>query len=104
MNKATYEIKLAKTVVTDANTVGEAKAAQRLKRALERFWKTAAIDYIRVHEGIDLAEEERNWKENRFIFNLKPTGNVTIEVWLCDDYFPPVLGAKYVIQKKNLLK
>ena len=104
MDKATYITKLAATVITDNNTVGEAKKAARDKKALERFWKKAALAYVLETEGIDLAAEEVNWKMNRFDFNLKPTGTVKIEVYICDDRVAPKYSNSYIIPKRFLLK
>jgi hypothetical protein len=102
MNKETYQEKLAATVMTDANTLGEAKEAQKIKNALTRFWKKAALAKIHKDTGRDLMAERVHWKDVRFNFDLKPTGKVTVEQWLCDDYAPPVLGERFVIPKKDL--
>lgn len=46
MKKETYLQKLATTVITDENTVGEAKAAKRTEAELKRFWKKAALEFV----------------------------------------------------------
>ena len=103
MLKATYINKLAATVITDDNTVGEAKKAARDKKALERFWKKAALDYVLEAEGVDLAAGEVNWQMNTFDFNLKPTGTVTIKVYACDDRVAPKYTKSYIVPKRFLL-
>ena len=103
MKKETYTTKLAATVMTDANTLGEAKEAKKLENTLKRFWKNAAIKHIKATTGRDL-NEKWNWKDVRFDFNLKPNGSIKIEVWAEDDRFPAVFEERFTVAKKDLLK
>jgi len=104
MKKETYLTKLAATVLTNANTLGEAKEARKIEATLNRFWKKAALANIQKNTGRDLLEEEANWKNVRYAFNLKATGNIVVELWLCDEFQPAVFGERFVVAKKDLLK
>ena len=104
MKKETYLTKLAATVVTDANTLGEAKEARKVETALIRFWKKAALANIQENTGRDLLAERANWKTVRYAFNIKATGNVVVELWQSDEFRPAVFGERFVVAKKDLLK
>ena len=78
MKKKTYLKKLATTVITDDNTVGEAKAAKKTEAELKRFWKKAALADIKKTDARNLLDSP--WVKLEFDFNLKPIGSVTVKV------------------------
>lgn len=109
MKKETYLQKLATTVITDENTVGEAKAAKRTEAELKRFWKKAALEFVRQNETEADPIIENPWIQVNIEFNLKPTGSVTVR--LLDlaarplPYPPFYQEVKhYTVLKRNLFK
>ena len=104
MNKETYLNKLATTVMTDANTLGEAKEAKKVENALIRFWKKAALASIKKETGRDLIAEQVHWRRVHFNVDLKATGNVVVELWFCDDYLQETFGERFTIAKKVLFR
>lgn len=107
MKKETYLNKLATTVITDENTVGEAKAAKRTEAELKRFWKKAALEFVRQNETEPLLDNP--WIGVDFDFNLKATGSVTIKLLDLDSRpvpYPPFHQEvkRYTIPKRSILK
>jgi hypothetical protein len=107
MKKETYLRKLEAMVITDENTVAEAKTAQRVKTELKRFWKKAALEYVRKNQqpgdpNLDLPNMETD-----IHFDLKPNGLVIVNVLdMYSEYvpYPPYrrVEKKYSVPKKNL--
>lgn len=109
MKKETYLQKLATTVITDENTVGEAKAAKRTEAELKRFWKKAALEFVRQNETEANHLIDNPWIEVNFEFNLKPTGSVTVRLLDLASRplpYPPFHQEtkRYTVPKRSLLK
>lgn len=109
MKKETYLAKLAATVITDENTVGEAKAAKRTEAELKRFWKKAALEFVRKNETEADHLIDNPWIGVDIEFNLKPTGSVTVKLLdLATPRFPypPFYQEvkRYTVLKRNLFK
>lgn len=109
MKKETYLQKLATTVITDENTVGEAKVAKKTEAELKRFWKKAALDFVRQNETETEHLIDNPWIGVDIDFNLKATGSVTVKLLdLAAQRFsyPPFYREvnQYVIPKRNLFK
>lgn len=102
MNKEKYEAKLAATVITDDNTIGEAKAAKKVENELKRFWKKEAIAFILKTEGKDLMAP--NWTTIAWDFDLKPGGTIRIIETPYTEFRQGTGGTKYRILKRNLFK
>jgi hypothetical protein len=103
MKKTTYLEKLATTVITDENTVGEAKAAKRTETELKRFWRKAALEFVRENEqGADTLIDAP-WIKVKMEYNLKPTGSVIVKLLDVDAraVFPPE-AKRYTIPKRTL--
>jgi hypothetical protein len=102
----TYLKKLAATQITDDNTVGEAKAAKRTEAELKRFWKKAALEYIRQNETDAEKLIDNPWIQVDFEFNLKPTGSVKIKLLDLDERlpYPPFYQElkRYTVLKRHL--
>lgn len=109
MKKETYLQKLATTVITDENTVGEAKAAKRTEAELKRFWKKAAMEFVRQNETDADHLLDNPWIEANIEFNLKPTGSVTVRLLDLDSRplsYPPFHQEvkRYTVPKRHLFK
>lgn len=101
MKKTTYLEKLATTVITDENTVGEAKAAKRTETALKRYLKNAALAHIEKTATDNLLDSP--WVKVEFDFNLKPTGSVTVRLFDLDSHNPNFAELKhYTVRKSDL--
>lgn len=109
MKKTTYLEKLATTVITDENTVGEAKAAKKTEAELKRFWRKAALEFVRKNETESNQMIDNPWIGVDIEFNLKPTGSVTVKLLdLAAPRFPyPPFHhevKRYTVPKRQLLK
>lgn len=109
MKKETYLQKLATTVITDDNTVGEAKAAKRTEAELKRFWKKASSEFVRQNETEADHLIDNPWIQVNIEFNLKPTGSVIVRLLdLAAPRFPyPPFYQEvkhYTVSKRSLLK
>lgn len=102
MNKEKYEAKLATTIITDNNTVGEAKAAKKVENELKRFWKKEALAFILETEGKDLMAP--NWTIIDWKFDLKPGGSIVIKETPYTEFGREAGGKEYRILKRNLFK
>lgn len=78
MKKETYIKKLEATVITDDNTVGEAKTAKKVETELKRFWKQKAVEYVRNNEPESARYFNNPGVQVDVDFNLKPTGTVKV--------------------------
>jgi len=108
MKKETYLSKFASTEITDENTVGEAKAAKKIEAELKRFWKKAALEYIRKNEKDSAVLIDSPWIAVHMDFNLKPTGSVVVKLLDTDARpvpYPPFHqeAKRYTILKRHLL-
>jgi len=103
MKKNTYQAKLAATKLTDANTIGELKAAKATKRALAKYLENAALKHIQATEGRDLKAELVHWTELKFDYTLAPTGTVKVTQYLCDEIAQPRPVHTWTVNKKDLL-
>jgi hypothetical protein len=103
MKKNTYQAKLAATKLTDANTIGELKAAKATKRALGKYLENAALKHIKATEGRDLKAEIVNWTELKFEYTLAPTGTVKVFQNAVTEMGPAVLRQTWTVNKKDLL-
>lgn len=107
MKQETYLRKLAATEITDENTVGEAKTAKKIEAELKRFWKKAALEYIRKNEqGAEILIDSP-WIAVHMDFNLKPNGSVKIKLLDLDSRplpYPPFhqVEKEYTILKRKL--
>ena len=109
MKKETYLQKLATTVITDENTVGETKAAKRTEAELKRFWKKAALEFVRKNEIEAERLIDNPWIGVDIEFNLKPTGSVTVRLLDLASRplpYPPFYQEtkRYTVLKRNLFK
>ena len=106
MKKETYLRKLASTVITDENTVGEAKAAEKTKTELHRFLKNAAIQFVREMYTADARLFDAPYTKFVISCSLKETGSVTVKLLDTDKpvpYAPHFQEIKeYRVRKKNL--
>jgi hypothetical protein len=109
MKKETYLQKLAATVITDDNTVGEAKVAKRTEAELKRFWRKAALEFVRQNETEAEHLIDNPWIGVDIEFNLKPTGSVTVKLLDLAGHplpYPPFHQEveRYTVLKRNLFK
>jgi len=103
MKKATYKTKLAATKLTDANTIGELKAAKATKRALGKYLENAALKHIKKTDGRDLkAEGPINWTELEFEYTLAPTGTVKVIQRGYVEMGPPPVLKTWTVAKKDI--
>lgn len=107
MKQETYLRKLAATEITDENTVGEAKTAKKIKAELKRFWKKAALEYIRENEQGSEVLIDSPWIAVNMDFNLKPNGSVKVKLLDLASRrlpYPPFYQVKkeYTILKRKL--
>lgn len=107
MKKETYLKKLEATVITDDNTVGEAKKAKRVEAELKRFWKQKALEYVHNNEPDAAKYLDTPGAEVGIDFNLKPAGTVKVIVY--DIYgktlpYPPYRQElkQYTVRKRDL--
>lgn len=103
MKKSTYLAKLAATEITDSNTVGQWKEAEKLKKKLTRFWEKEALRVIKETTGRDLAAEIPGWTSLEFEFNLKANGTVIVKQFVNDQFRSPQLREKFAVRKSNIL-
>ena len=89
MNKAEYAKKLDAIKIIDTMTVAEAKNAKANKNRLNKFWEKAALKYVLITTGDNIALAVRGQStpnkffgcDVKFNFDLKVTGLVKIELW-----------------------
>lgn len=109
MNKAAYLQKLEATKITDGMTVAEAKQAKRLKNRLAKQWEKAAAAHLAATQGINLNEEQATYNV-KFIYDLKVTGTVKVELWFSPSswgdpgarFQRDELSKRYTIRKSEL--
>ena len=110
MNKIQYVDKLETLQVTNDTTVVELKEIKKAERALRKFWETKAVKFIVKENNLDW-EQVSYGRDVRFIYNMKPTGTVKIQLWFVPSGWgdfgafgqPDVLQAEYVVRKADLL-
>lgn len=107
MKKETYLKKLETTVITDDNTVGEAKAAKRVKAELKRFWKQRALEYVRQNEPDASKYFDALWVKVDVDFDLKAAGTVKVMIYNMDSIplpYPPYRQElkRYTVRKRDL--
>lgn len=110
MNKTQYLEKLEGLKVTNATTVAELKEKKKAERALRKFWETKATKFIVKENNLDW-EHISYGHDIRFVYNLKPTGTVKMQVWFQPSGWgdfsafgqPDVLQAEYTVRKADLL-
>ncbi len=79
MTRNAFEARYAQTILTDENTLGEAKVTNRIKKNLENYFKKEAAAYLLRTEGVNLKEIEWNWVNVYYKVDAKPTGHVIID-------------------------
>ena len=96
--------------MANTDTVARMKEAKKLERALRKFWENKATKFIVKENNLDW-EHVSHGHNVRFVYNLKPTGTVKMQLWFVPSGWgdfgafgqPDVLQAEYVVRKANLL-
>lgn len=110
MNKEQYLNKLEALKVTNETTVAELKEIKKAERALRKFWETKTVKHIVKENNLDW-ERVSYGRDIRFVYNLKPTGTVKMQLWFVPSGWgdfgafgqPDVMQAEYVVRKAHLL-
>lgn len=110
MNKEQYIAKLETLKVTDGTTVAQLKENKKIERQLRKFWETKTVKHVVKENNIDW-ERLSYGRDIKFIYNLKPTGTIKMQVWFnpagWGDFGtfrqPAVMQAEYSVRKADLL-